>query len=262
MKATRLIIVSVLIASVLALTGCGSTGGTGGKLEGIRWILKSYESKGATTKAPAGVTIDALFEGGKVGGSSGVNTYSGSYELSGSSLSVGKLASTMMAGPQDLMEAEQAYLAALQKTSSYSSTGESLTLLDQGGKEILQYTKGKAISLTIGTWDALSYFNGGDAITSTIAGTRLTAVFASGGSLTGSTGINEYKANYESQGLNITISDTALTTSNTSADPALTRQEQDYLSALKLAAKYKISGERLDLLRAEGTIAATFTLAK
>lgn len=79
---------------------------TGGKIEGIRWVLKSYDSKGSTTTAPLNVSIDALFRGGKLSGFSGVNTYQGLYKLSGSNLSVGQLASTMMAGPKDLMDAE------------------------------------------------------------------------------------------------------------------------------------------------------------
>jgi heat shock protein HslJ len=43
----------------------------------------------------------------------------------------------------------------------------------------------------------------------------------------------------------------------TCTDDALNTQEQHYLAALQLATSYRITGNRLDLLR-DGTIAATF----
>jgi heat shock protein HslJ len=247
---------------VFAWSGCGTSSGTGGKLEGVRWVLRSYDSSGVTKQAPAGVLIDALFEGGKVGGFSGVNTFQGSYKLSGSSLSIGKLASTLMAGPQELMDAEQAYLAALQQTRSYTADTGSLTMFDKGGKRILEYTKGKAPSLTGDTWNVISYYNGRDAIVSIINGTRPTTTFASGGTLTGSAGVNDYRSTFQSQGQEISIAQPTLTTNNTSADAAITQQEKDYLAALHLAASYDVKGNRLDLLRADGGFAVTFELAK
>jgi heat shock protein HslJ len=262
MRTTCWITVLVLLATALIGAGCSSSGGTGGKLEGVRWVMKSYDSKGVMKNAPGDVSIDALFEGGNVSGFSGVNTYRGSYKLSGSSLSVGQLASTLMAGSQDLMDAEQAYLAALQRTGSYTADPSSLTLFDRSGKKILEYAKGKAPALTGGTWVVTSYFNGRDAITGVINGTRLTALFSSKGALTGSAGVNEYSSTYQSQGQNITIAAPVATTNNTSADAAIAQQEKDYLAALPLAAKYNIQGNRLDLLRVDGGFAVTFELAK
>jgi heat shock protein HslJ len=262
MRTTCCITVLVLLATAIIGAGCSSSGGTGGKLEGVRWVLKSYDSKGVTKNAPGDTSIDALFEGGKVSGFSGVNTYQGSYKLSGSSLSVSQLASTMMAGPQDLMDTEQAYLAALQQTSSYTADPSGLTLFDRGGKKILEYAKGKAPSLTVDTWVVTSYFNGQSAIVSVINGTRLTALFSSNGTLTGSSGVNEYSSTYQSQGQNITIAAPVATTNNSSADAAVTQQETQYLAALQLAARYRIQGDRLDLLRADGGFAVTFELTK
>jgi len=262
MRAVRWVAALVLIASVLALAGCGTSGGAGGKLEDTRWVLKTYDSKGVTMQAPGGISIDALFSGGKVSGFSGVNTYRGSYKLSGSKLSIGKLASTLIAGPQDLMDAEQAYIAALQKTGSYTADAGSLALFDQGGKKTIEYTKGKTPSLTVGTWNLISYYNGRDAIVGVINGTSPTAVFVSGGAMTGSSGVNGYSSTYKAKGQEISIAKPALTTNNASTDPAVTRQELEYLAALQLAARYEIRGGRLDLFRADGSFAATFELAK
>ena len=100
------------------------------------------------------------------------------------------------------------------------------------------------------------------AIVGVINGTRPTTTFTSGGTLTGSAGVNEYKSTYQSQGRGISIAQPTLTTNNTSADPAITQQEKDFLAALHLAASYDVKGNRLDLLRADGGFAATFELAK
>jgi heat shock protein HslJ len=119
---------------------------TGGKLilsrhrKGNQATIPEFDDwKGRGMRASR--PINALFEGGKVGGFSGVNTYQGSYRVSGTSLSIGKLASTLMAGPQDLMDAEQTYLAALQQTDLYSADPTSLTLFDNAGKRLLVYAR-------------------------------------------------------------------------------------------------------------------------
>ncbi|MCK4432707.1 MAG: META domain-containing protein, partial [Methanomicrobia archaeon] len=60
------------------------------KLEGTLWILKSYvNDEGGMVNVLSGTEITAQFQGGKVGGSAGCNTYSGSYTLSGNAITIG-----------------------------------------------------------------------------------------------------------------------------------------------------------------------------
>ena len=144
MRRVCLFVVGLLImTTAVAGAGCGAAPGEGGRIEGIRWVLKSYDSDGAALNAPAGVEVDVLFEAGNVSGFSGVNTYRGEYKLSGSKLTIGKLASTLMAGPQDLMDLEQAYLSAMERTASFTAEDEELTLFDSDGRLLLEYGKGK-----------------------------------------------------------------------------------------------------------------------
>ncbi len=237
-------------------------GGSGGKIEGIRWVLGSYELNGETTDVPADLPIDALFERGKVSGFSGVNTYTGGYELSGSSLTIGELATTLMAGTPELMAIEQAYTKTLEKTSSFTAESDELTLFDSDGEIILTYAKGKTPSLTGGPWEVLSYYNGGDAIVSVISGTELTSDFSKDGKVTGSAGVNEYEAAYETEGKTISIDTPKLTTANVDGNPDITAQETNFLAALALAKTYRVSGDTLELLRDGGKIAVTYKLAK
>src|SRR5664279_340059 len=115
-------VVALIVAALVVVAGCGdstpSSGSRsastatpgGGPLEG-GWSLTRLVVDGAMTATPSGVSIDADFSNGRVSGSAGVNTYSGTYEAGGSgSLQIGPLVSTQMAGPPAAMAAETAYL--------------------------------------------------------------------------------------------------------------------------------------------------------
>jgi heat shock protein HslJ len=77
-----------------------------------------------------GTTLSAAFSSaGQVSGSAGCNRYFGSARVSPGSLSVGPLASTMMAcGRDGVMEQESLYLASLQAATSYTIQGGELRL--------------------------------------------------------------------------------------------------------------------------------------
>ena len=146
MKRVRLLIVLAvfaLVASVLAACG-GSSGPKGGTFEGINWDVAAYaDASGKMIDAPVTVPMDARFESGTVAGKSGCNTYSGSYTASGSSLKVGPLMSTKMACDQIAMDAEAAYLAAMDKAAAYTAEGGKLTIFDSSNKEVARFTEVK-----------------------------------------------------------------------------------------------------------------------
>jgi len=135
---------AILIATVslITLAGCstggGSSGGgsTGGNsLDGTQWRLTEWT---LSSLSPAEFTITAKFAGGQVSGNSGVNSYSGPYDLGpGNAFSVGQLAVTQMAGPEPAMRAESAYLTLLAQAKSFKTADGKLTLYDQGGNESL-----------------------------------------------------------------------------------------------------------------------------
>lgn len=65
-----------------------------------------------------------------------VNNYFGSYELDGKKIKFGPAASTMMMGPEDLMEAEQNFLQILPKIVSYHFVDDNLVLVTDNGQEL------------------------------------------------------------------------------------------------------------------------------
>jgi heat shock protein HslJ len=260
----RSVCVGVLLVAVLAgaglSAGCGSKGGKGGTLEGIDWVLRSYISGGAMQDVPASVTVDARFEGGRVSGSSGVNTYGATYTLSGSSLTIGDALSTMMAGPPLAMQVEQDYLAALPLSSSFTAGADSLNIYDKDGKQILTYARGQSPSLTGATWEATGYNNGKEAVVSILNGTTITAVFGEDGSLTGSGGVNNYTSTYTTSGKSITI--TPPMTTLMAGTPEAMEQEAAYLAALPTAATWSIQGSELALRREDGALVASYQAKK
>jgi copper homeostasis protein (lipoprotein) len=64
-----------------------------------------------------------------VSGSGGVNRLTGAFALNEDELRFGPLATTRMAGPEKAMERERAFLAALERATSYELDARTLTLL-------------------------------------------------------------------------------------------------------------------------------------
>jgi heat shock protein HslJ len=103
-------------------------------LEG-EWNVTGYNTGTQAVTSPiAGTTLTATFTpDGQVAGNAGCNTYTGPYKLDGTSLTVGPLATTMMACDQPVMDQETAFLTALQTPTSVETSGATVTLRDASG---------------------------------------------------------------------------------------------------------------------------------
>jgi heat shock protein HslJ len=114
---------NVLLAALativlLSLAACSETGpATEDPLDGTSWVLIGY---GLAAPLP-GTEITAKFDQGQVSGSSGCNSYGGSYEVKGDSISVRELFHTEMAclDPEGIMEQEQTYLEYLSGAQTF-----------------------------------------------------------------------------------------------------------------------------------------------
>lgn len=74
----------------------------------------------------------------RLSGSGGVNRLMGGYTLVGNSLTFSQVATTMMAGPPEAMQQEQAVLAALATVRGFGIAGNDLTLTDEAGAPVLK----------------------------------------------------------------------------------------------------------------------------
>ena len=108
-------------------------------LDGTSWVLMAYRK----TRPISGTTITATFEDGQVRGSAGCNSYSGSYQVSGDTITVGAVAITEMAclEPEGVMEQEllfvefltdaQTFRLADGQLQTFRPDGEALTFVPQ-----------------------------------------------------------------------------------------------------------------------------------
>jgi len=130
-----------------ALAACSSSGADAGSGDAVgpaggaglvnSWSLTSAAIDSSDLSA-FGITI--TFTDTEASGFGGVNNYMTSF-TSGpeGDLNFGEIASTKMAGAEDAMQAETAYLAALATVTGYTVSGNELDLF-AGEQEILTYT--------------------------------------------------------------------------------------------------------------------------
>jgi heat shock protein HslJ len=141
MKLKPFALLPILVVIALSVLACSPPVlGPSDPLRSTSWELMAYRK----SRPIEGTTITAVFEEGQVRGSSGCNTYFGSYEVSGDSITVGPLAMTEMAclEPEGAMEQEMYYLEFLMEGQTFRlsddrleifrSDGEALTFVPQG----------------------------------------------------------------------------------------------------------------------------------
>ena len=244
-----------LLAALLASAalGCGGDEEEGAadpsSLEGVPWVLAS----GVDVDGWEAVAPSLTFEDGQASGSSGCNQLTGSYTVDGSSLEVAGIAMTAMGCPPPADEVERTYMDTLQQTASWRSEGDELVLLDADGGELLRYRSASPE----GSWVATGVLQG-DAFTSILIGSEITATFDEEGALTGSAGCNTYNAAYTTDGSSIEIDAPSSTKMACSEPEGVMDQEAAYLAALPTAVGFRVNGGTLELLSAEGSAVATY----
>ena len=132
----RNLTIVVMVIAVL-LVGCGSSSDDGASLQGTQWALVTMGGESPLPdRAPS-----AEFAEDQMSGSTGCNTYFSTCEVDGDDLTLGAIAVTEMwcMEPEDVMDQEQAFLAALASVTSYRLAGERLELLDDTGQATLVF---------------------------------------------------------------------------------------------------------------------------
>jgi heat shock protein HslJ len=248
---------------MLVAVGCGSddsddsSSGTSTRpaspnLAGTHWILGPDTVLGVPA---TGITLTAAFDDRRLTGNSGCNSYNASYETNGDKLTIGPVAGTKMACGPAPTAVEQAYLARLELVASYGIDGGALTLFGPARAALLVYEPSTGSEAIIGNWTAINYFSG-SAVQSVANGSKPTAGFTAE-EVSGDGGCNTFTGPVDVTATTIVMGPFA-STLRACADPALQDQEAAYLAALELARTYRVTGDRLELLRAGGGIAATF----
>ncbi len=216
------------------------------------WQLTGIAGSDGTMGTPVAATSPTLaFEDDQAVGNASCNRYFGSYDLDGSSITFGPLASTeMFCGEPGVMEQEVAYLTALESVDAWAMEDETLTL-SSGAAPVLVYA---AISQDLAgtSWDLLAYNNGTGGFQSTVIDVAVTIDFTEDGTLSGSAGCNNYSASWETEDGSIEIGPAA-STLMACADEQVQAQETRYLELLGLADTYRVDAGMLEMFDADGT---------
>ena len=222
------------------------------------WTLTSYLVDGKLQPVPSGASATAVFAAGSVAGKAGCNNYTGTYTVDGSKLTIGTLATTLMACEPPASDLETAYLANMGKVASFVASATTLTLSDAGGAALLEYAPTPKGELTGFVWVATSVNNGKGGAVSSATTSLITAEFKADGTLAGNATCNSYNGTYTTDGDKIAIGPLA-TTRMACATEELNAQEQEYLASLAKAATYAISDGTLELRDAGGALQVQYT---
>lgn len=123
-------IITFLAAGAL-LVGCSS-------LESRKNDIKSIEKQEfLLTNMYKDANITIAFEGDRVYGFSGVNRYFGGAKIEGDNIEVLNVASTMMAGPENRMQAESGYIKLLNKADKIEVKNDSIILLTKDNEKLI-----------------------------------------------------------------------------------------------------------------------------
>lgn len=246
-------------AAVVLLAACGSGGGAhdGPPLEGTTWLLEAGSIGALVETVPTGARVDLTLESGQAGGTAACNSYRGGYTLEGDGLTFESFATTQMACDGPLMELESAYLTALDAVSGWEIDADGVLVLT-GGQAPLSFVEEVApepLPLTGTAW-RLTTIASGTAVSSTIAGTEVTATFGDDRIVSGSDGCNRYTAPYETSDGDLTIG--ALATTKMACEPDVQQQANEVAAAMATTAAFEIDGTSLTLLDEAGDLLLQF----
>lgn len=224
------------------------------EMENLDFLLNTpWDLVTINGEAPLDGTVPTIsFEEDAVNGTTGCNSYFGSYTLDGTNLSVSQLGQTEMFC-DGRMEQEQAYLQMLMSAVSLTLENETLTIHTDQGDLVYQPAEHQALE---GTAWVLSGIATGDAIVNTWVDEQITAQFLDG-NMGGSSGCNSYGADYEISGSAITLGE-VVGTLMACEDEEVMAREAEFLAALQNIATYEIVRNNLTLFDADGNVILTF----
>lgn len=254
------------VAWPCAVLLAGMTGATvsAADLASAEWQLTQVRTEVGLTSVVEGAGPSVWrFGDGRVSGSAGCNRLLGGYRLDGDALSFEpNLAGTMMACPPPLMAQEQAVVEALGAVTSFKLNDAGLALTDARGDTVLTFAELEAMPLTATDWRLLQYNNGKGGLASVLADTAVVLRLDDDGGLSGKA-CNTYRGGYRAEGEALSLDGPLAATRMLCPQPdGADAQEQAYFAALERSAGYRISGDELLLMDAEGKTMAKFRAAR
>jgi heat shock protein HslJ len=219
-------------------------------LEGTAWTLFTLD--GRTPAGRSRVTLE--FAGGRVQGSDGCNRYSGAYSASGAQLRIAPdVAATQMGCPAETMDLAGTYMHVLLGARAYRMNGAELQLLGGTGAVVATFAP-QSLSLA-GRWRVTGISNGRQAVAGVLPGTEPTLEFSTTGTVSAFAGCNRFHTTYSLSPGTISLAPLGSARLTCAHPPRVMEQERELLAALLTVSAFRLSGNRLELRRADGALA-------
>jgi heat shock protein HslJ len=236
---------------VIALVSAGCLGSDfADSLQGT-WVLVSGSVEGEQIPIGDDFPISLTLDGDRAGGVAACNSYSGTFELSGSDIEFSDMAITEMACfPEEVMRAEFLYMQALARVTEVTLDGE-LGMTGDGIElafDLVEPTPDAELTNTIWVLDGLI---DNDAVSTPVLDSRGTVEFFTDGSLLGETGCRGFSARYRLTGDEVALED-GLVTQDPSCEGELIGQDGHFLATLQDGFQVQVDGERLTITGPEG----------
>lgn len=142
MRCSVLLVLLLIIASAVVQAQTSRDLSTDQQvLTGTDWRLVSFGPPDTEVDVVPGTTVTLKFEeDGRASGSTGCNSYSGTYEVRGDSIAFGRLVSTRRAClDQNANEQEHRFFSALEAANRFRLSSNRLTLMSDRGRNLLNF---------------------------------------------------------------------------------------------------------------------------
>lgn len=212
------------------------------------WALTSFGQAGSLTPVVAGSRAELTFtEGGTVEGNSGCNGFNGDYTVDGDRITFGQIVSTAMACEEPLMRQEELVYRVLTDSTAFQIDGKTLTITNDDMMLMLTrstQSTAEPPALLTGAWKLTSYGTS-DVMTSALADVDAGLTFSQDGTVTGTSGCNQFGGGYTAEGDKITFREIISTLKL--CDSPLMGQEEAMYQVLTETATYQIEGSTLTI---------------
>ena len=250
-----------LLLISLAISACSTQNGGDSSASLIgSWKLTAFGPPDTPIPAVEGAEAGLTFnEDGTVTGSSGCNGLGGDYTVAGDQITFGEFVSTLMACDDPIMSQEGIVHEVLRGTARYKIEGDTLTITNDG--TVLVFTRGAtrteepagSASLT-GAWK-LTSFGSADVVSSALTDVEAGLTLNEDGTVTGTSGCNEFGGGYTVEGDQIAFKEIVSTLKL--CDTPLMGQEEALQQVLTETASYQIDGNTLTITNNDRVLVLT-----
>ncbi len=244
-------------------------------LMGVEWVAIAYNNgRQAVTSPMLETEITVMFGAdGQISGNASCNNFNGGFSIDGQNISVGELATTRMMCPEEVMQQEFEFLAALQNATTFTQDGDLLSLFGEDGSRMMDLLPAEVVAAQAGdasvtspgmvaagdvanpdflltNWLLAAYK--GQPVSNIQAGIKFTS-----DQFSGNGGCNTFFGAYSRDGQNLTIEENIGSTMMACPGPVM-QFEQTLLNTLPQATSYQIENGLLNLLDANGNVLLVF----